>query len=233
MPRNPYIGFQAQAAAFLFISGGKSVETALTIFQVLLLVSLPMTAASIGIRIYKKEPIWLFRVSNGFITPHYVFCALVFSVFFIIREFLWTVDELNTLTVRLCTVELFCIQSMRKFLNIDNRDRRDAVIFRSTRFLPLWFGGWMLAWATTLAPVLNRPPKGRYDLARHPILVNTVFCFVPALFISLAFVLIVIADHHWKDCLITFVLSNLELIYLGPELKFVDTPSSRHRWTWP
>ena len=39
MATNPYIAFQAQAAGFLFIDGGKDLQNALTIFQVLLGVS--------------------------------------------------------------------------------------------------------------------------------------------------------------------------------------------------
>ena len=61
----------------------------------------------------------------------------------------------------------------------------------------------MLLWATTLAPVLNRPPTAsRYDLARHPILVNSAFIFVPTLFITLAFTLIGIADARWTEALV-------------------------------
>ena len=45
-----------------------------------------MTVVSIAIRVYQREKLWAFRISSGgFITPHYVFSTLLFSVFFIIR----------------------------------------------------------------------------------------------------------------------------------------------------
>lgn len=39
MSTNPYVAFQSQAAAFLFIDGGKDLQNALTVFQILLGVS--------------------------------------------------------------------------------------------------------------------------------------------------------------------------------------------------
>lgn len=94
-----------------------------------------MTVASIGIRVYKREKLWAFRISSGgFITPHYVFSTLLFSVFFIVRTSACRFRRFgadNNLAV-----ELFCLQSMRKYGYIDNQDRRDALLWRSTRFLP-------------------------------------------------------------------------------------------------
>ena len=94
-----------------------------------------MTLISIAIRVYKREKIWLFRLSNGFITPHYVFSSLLFSFFFIIRQY-HSCDLLIRVLIFVLAVELLCLQSMRKFGYIDNTDRRDTLLWRSTRFLP-------------------------------------------------------------------------------------------------
>ena len=79
----------------------------------------------------------------------------------------------------------------------------------------------MLLWATTLAPLLNpnRPQSSsRYDLARHPILVNALFLLIPTAFITLAFVLIGIADARWVEALVVYteLKRQLDLAVLNP-----------------
>lgn len=89
MSFNPYLPFQAQAKAFLFIEGGETFLNIITTYQVLMGVSLLLTAVSIATRIYRGEKLWIIRMSNsGFCQPHYIFSTLLFSLFFIIREFL-------------------------------------------------------------------------------------------------------------------------------------------------
>lgn len=116
------------------------------------------------------------------------------------------------------------MQSIRKYASLENTERRDAIIFRSLRFLPrqfyllpqressltirpVWFGGWMLTWATTLESVLNRPSStSGFDLANHPRVVNAFFIFVPAFFLALSFTLMGIANHYWNESLALCVL---------------------------
>lgn len=48
---------------------------------------------------------------------------------------------------------------------------------------PLWFSAWIQAWSTSVAPftLITRQSKGRFDIGRYPILINTFFIGIPAL----------------------------------------------------
>lgn len=138
------------------------------------------------------------------------------------------------------------MQSIRKYANIDNTDRRDAVIFRSLRFLPrqycfvfyrastlmhrtVWFGGWMLTWATALESVLNRAPtQNRFDLANYPRSVNAFFIFIPVFFFSLTFTFVGIADARWKESLAMSVPLFLRDFALADLLRAATTNLSLH-----
>ena len=88
MSFNPYRPFQQQLAEVNHIAGGSTFLAIITFYQCLLGVSILLITASIAIRIAKqRENLWLFRMSNGFIRPHYVVTVLSLSSIFIVGTF--------------------------------------------------------------------------------------------------------------------------------------------------
>lgn len=83
---NPLTGYQETLRDLIYLEGGQDFQDWLTGFEILLAVSGTMVLISLTIRL-RKDDVWLFHVtSGGFILPHFVFCALFFSLLFIISQ---------------------------------------------------------------------------------------------------------------------------------------------------
>lgn len=85
-------------------------------------------------------------------------------------------------------------------------NRRDAVTFRTLRYIPLWIGAWILTW-TTILESTHASTERMFDLESYPRLVNTFFLGVPAILFTLLVSLTIVSDFYWKQVLVMSVSS--------------------------
>lgn len=104
MSTSPFAPLQEELRSLLFVDGGRTYQTGLSIIQGMLGISMVLITASLWLRLRGGEKAWLFRVQRTpagvWIRPHYVYSALIFSLIFIIRKSISLRSERNKVCER-------------------------------------------------------------------------------------------------------------------------------------
>ena len=100
------------------------------------------------------------------------------------------------------------------------------MLWRSLVFVILHFGAWSAAWSTALQSILapNRQLR-TYDLARYPIFVNTFFCAMPFILISLVATFGVITSRHYNRAYDTYLVLDALLVKASTEFDNGSPPN--------
>ena len=82
---NPFVEYQRQLRDVIYLEGGQTFQEILTAFEIILAISATMIIVSLVIRL-KRDDVWLYHITSGFILPAFVLSALFFSLIFIIGQ---------------------------------------------------------------------------------------------------------------------------------------------------